>query len=994
MAEPRLISPMLDGFLMSNPISEHHGVRCCPAIKNETDEKFIVKVISIPASPSQMEALLLSGAYADEASALAYYKELADNVLKEVAVLKDFSELKGFIPYSDCQLAPMESDKGYEIYLLGSYKRSLAKHFTRHIFTHLDALNLGLDLCAALSVCRRNGYIYVDLKPDNVFVADQRLFRIGDLGFVRLDSLKYTSLPDRYFSIYTPPEVRDAFSDLNSTMDVYAAGLILYQTYNNGELPFNGEIQPGDKLPAPLYADYEMSEIILKACNPNPDERWQDPMQMGQAIVSYMQRNGAQDTPIIPMPAQEEETQEEAAPEETVSEQEAETVQENTDTAADVESDTVEEISTSDEVEAATDEELNELPLLADDVSDDDEPEEVEADYDTLSEDVSEMLNQADELASLDVPEPVVVPDHVKITMPEPVVTKEEVESEEEIERSETAEEPEVNEESEDAEETLEEAVEEQVETTAEESEAHDELQEDTQEDAPKKKFHWLRNTVIAIIVLALLAGGIYFYKNFYLLPIEFIAVEGNNDTLTVFVTTDIDESLLEVVCSDTYGNKLTAPVTDGKAEFSGLVPNTAYSIKVVTSGFHRLTGSAKTAYSTPVQTNIVQFDAIAGNTEDSVILGFTVEGPSCDEWTVYYAAEGEEERAATFTDAYMLTLTNLTVGKEYAFRLEPKQELYITGQSEITFTPRHLIRAEQLSAVSFLNTTLAVKWSAPEGENVSSWTVRCYNETYNQTVITTDTFATFEALDPTVEFNIEVKAIGMSVGEKIVVPANSITVSNFKVDASDPAKLTLSWNPSQAIPAEGWVLRYSVVGIGNEFTVRCNENTAVINSLIPNATYHIQLEDNNGTVLLGSRTEITTGAAVNFNKQFENFTVSRSDLNFYMCRTPKRPNWGRYDLTDSDYTTTFRIGESASFLVRANKSCYTSSESITTMYVIYKEDGTPILTAQDTRVWSNMWSNYNCKLEIPAMPTETGNYTIEVYFNGGLANSQAFTIQ
>jgi hypothetical protein len=48
---------MLDNFIMGGPISDHSGVRCCPAMENETDEKYIVKVISIPASPSQMDAL-------------------------------------------------------------------------------------------------------------------------------------------------------------------------------------------------------------------------------------------------------------------------------------------------------------------------------------------------------------------------------------------------------------------------------------------------------------------------------------------------------------------------------------------------------------------------------------------------------------------------------------------------------------------------------------------------------------------------------------------------------------------------------------------------------------------------------------------------------------------------------------------------------------------------------------------------------------------------
>ena len=54
LAETELISPLLDGFAMGNPMSSHDGVRCCPAIKENSDEKYIVKIISVPAAQTQM----------------------------------------------------------------------------------------------------------------------------------------------------------------------------------------------------------------------------------------------------------------------------------------------------------------------------------------------------------------------------------------------------------------------------------------------------------------------------------------------------------------------------------------------------------------------------------------------------------------------------------------------------------------------------------------------------------------------------------------------------------------------------------------------------------------------------------------------------------------------------------------------------------------------------------------------------------------------------
>ena len=63
LSKPRLIYPLLDGFLLGDAVSEHDGVRCFPAIRQKTGEKYIVKVISVPSSRVQLDALLLTGAF-------------------------------------------------------------------------------------------------------------------------------------------------------------------------------------------------------------------------------------------------------------------------------------------------------------------------------------------------------------------------------------------------------------------------------------------------------------------------------------------------------------------------------------------------------------------------------------------------------------------------------------------------------------------------------------------------------------------------------------------------------------------------------------------------------------------------------------------------------------------------------------------------------------------------------------------------------------------
>ena len=814
VSEPRLISPMLDNFIMGGPISDHHGVRCCPAMENETDDKYIVKVISVPASAAQVDALLLTGAYPDEASALAYFKELAEVVLDEVKILDNLSEQEGFISFSNHQVEPMEDDKGFDIYLLGRYRRTLEKHFKRHDFTHLDALNLGLDLCAALSVCRRSGYLYVDLKPSNVFVTEQQQYRIGDLGFIRLNGLKYASLPEKYLSVYTPPEISDAYSSLNETMDVYAAGLILYQVFNNGVLPFNDEIQPGDELPAPAYADHEMSQIILKACAANPEDRFSDPIAFGQAIVGYMQRNGASDALIVP-----------AAKEEPIVEQADESPVSVCETAEGPAEDTAVTET------APVDPEVAEWTEL----SNDNVPEEEVPEDAPISDEVLEILDQADELAAAAVPDPVVVPDHIDVDdIPLEPFSEEE--------------EPEENDEETDEEEPI---------------DLGEVSDEDTDEEVPEpakpvKKRRWVGALIAIIVVAALLVGGYFFYKEYYLVEIGSLSVESDYSTLTVLVTTDEDESILQVSCTSTYGTPVYQPVVDGKAVFKDLMPNTAYSIKLTVDGFHKLKGTTTAAFATPIPSNIVQIDAVAGVSDGSVILNFTLEGPDSEQWTVLYSAEGEDERSATFA-GHSVTLTDLTVDKEYTFKLSPEKELYVTGTTELTYKPRLVVRAEKLEVISCMNNALTVKWSAPDGMNVDSWTVRCTGADYSKTIVTTDTMVTFDELDHTMAYNIEVKAAGMSVNQTTSIPANSVTASNFVVDASSSKKLVVMWETSTEVPEDGWVLCYSVEGVNLEDTIACKENMATITPVLKDSTYHFRLEDTKGNILLGSKVDFVT---------------------------------------------------------------------------------------------------------------------------------------
>lgn len=963
MNTPRFISPILDGFMTGEAISDHNGVRCYPAMKEDSDDKFIIKTIAVPSSKTQLDALLLTGAYTNEADALSYFHEMAQGVCAEVELLSKLSALEGFVPYLRHQVEPNEDGSGYEVFLISEYKRTLARQFTKEPLTQLGAINLGLDLCAALTVCRRAGYIYVDLKPNNVFVTGDKEYKIGDLGFIRQDGLRYASLPDKYRSEYTAPEVNDAFAPLNDTLDIYALGLILYQAYNNGALPDFENTPENTPFQPPQYADYEIAEIILKACAPKPEDRWESPIQMGQAIVGYMQRNGANDTPIIPVIEMEE------VSEDTVNPVDEQTNTEDTEQSAladdAVEANPVEDVSANQEVFAEDSDNSYENLSFLDDVSEDDLPEDIS--YEEISEDVSEILAQADDLATLEVPEPVVAPEAIDIPIPEPIDLSEESENELESE--------------------------EDISNDDSDNTESDEQTDQTEEVEPKKKKHWLRNSILVVLILALLGAGVWFVRNYYLLSIDEILLEGSEDGLTVWVTSDINDSLLTVVCSDSHGNQLSAPVVDGKAVFSDLVPDTAYNVKVLVSGFHKLTGDSSSAYSTPVQTNIVQFNAVTGTEEGSVILGFTVDGPDSQNWSITYSAPGETEQTVSFP-GHMYTLTGLTVGKEYTFSLQPEDNLYVTGTDEILHTASKLLYPQNLYVVSCADGKLTASWEAPEGATIGSWTVRCFNETdYNETQLTEGTMVTFENLNDTDAFTVEVIAEGMSVGSRTLVPKNATTVYDLTIEPVNGNSLILNWKCDKSIPENGWVVKYSIDGVESYSPVYCSENSGIISPLVPGADYIITIQKANGEIVLGTPYHYATEQAKDFTCDYDGYTVSAQDMTFQMCKRPEYKNWNRYYLDDSDYTTTFSSGEDAAFVVKLEKNYGDSYVTMHILYVIRDASGALVSTDTAAEEWSDIWNYYYGELDIPSIPERSGDYKMEIYFNGALAGTQDFTI-
>lgn len=310
MAELKLVSPLLSNMEVVSRISVRGAVSVYIVKSTKTAQTYILKHISVPESQKQVDALLFTGAAASEAEAQTYYEQVVTDYKEELETLERLSASPNLDCFRSYQIEPKEDGVGFDLYLLAEHRTTLNEYLADNAITHLCAVNLAMDLCSALVDLRAAGLVHRDVKPGNIYLNSQGHFVLGDLGIAKIAELKYCSMPETMLSSYSAPELFSLVGTIEPTTDIYSVGLILYRIYNGNHAPFEDERTSakaadklritGKELPAPMYADYEMAEIIHKACAFKPEERYQDPNEMKQALVEYMKRNQLDDTLIVP----------------------------------------------------------------------------------------------------------------------------------------------------------------------------------------------------------------------------------------------------------------------------------------------------------------------------------------------------------------------------------------------------------------------------------------------------------------------------------------------------------------------------------------------------------------------------------------------------------------------------------------------------------------------------------------------------------------------
>lgn len=257
----------------------------------DTTERAAMKVISIPQSEGEIAELYNDG-YTRE-SIVTVYKSHLKRIVDEYAVMRLLSGYPNIVSCDDVRYETHEDGIGWDIYIKMELLTPLAKALPKQI-PETTVIKLAKDLCKALEACQEHKLLHRDIKPQNIFVAPDGTYKLGDFGIAK--TIEKTTGGTKIGTYrYMAPEVYNN-KPYGMSADIYSLGLVLYWLLNERRMPFlplppavplHTEEEKakerrfsGEPLPAPTHGSPRLQQIVLKACAFDPANRYHSAAQL------------------------------------------------------------------------------------------------------------------------------------------------------------------------------------------------------------------------------------------------------------------------------------------------------------------------------------------------------------------------------------------------------------------------------------------------------------------------------------------------------------------------------------------------------------------------------------------------------------------------------------------------------------------------------------------------------------------------------------------
>ena len=121
-----------------------------------------------------------------------YQKALTDRKAYARHEVQNMSKVRGrthIVDYFDYSVAEWEDENefGCDFLIRMEFLHNLRNELKYgHIFSEVDVIQIGKDICSALVVCHGKEILHRDIKPENIFFNDDGNYKLGDFGISRI----------------------------------------------------------------------------------------------------------------------------------------------------------------------------------------------------------------------------------------------------------------------------------------------------------------------------------------------------------------------------------------------------------------------------------------------------------------------------------------------------------------------------------------------------------------------------------------------------------------------------------------------------------------------------------------------------------------------------------------------------------------------------------------------------------------------------------------
>ncbi len=287
------------------------------ARKDDPAVRCAIKVITVPKDRGEMKSLEAEGM--DTEMIHSFFAGVVNDYAQEVRMMEKLRGIQNIVSIEDYKVIPREDGIGSQIFIRMEWLKPLDTYLSDKTLSEAEILQIGIDICTALSFCQGRKIIHRDIKPANIFVNDQIgthvFYKLGDFGIARSLEGKSLGMSEKGTPNYMAPEVA-LHLPYDATADIYSLGLTLYWLLNGKRLPFYPQTQlypykageealtkrlMGEELPPPIHASEAAARVILKACAFRKEERYATPSEMRDALMALKNRDPADAPPQMPL---------------------------------------------------------------------------------------------------------------------------------------------------------------------------------------------------------------------------------------------------------------------------------------------------------------------------------------------------------------------------------------------------------------------------------------------------------------------------------------------------------------------------------------------------------------------------------------------------------------------------------------------------------------------------------------------------------------------